>query len=96
MSPALRQPLSRQRAEVLDVVRDHGPAFAARDVEDNPVAAPGQVLAVGCLRETSTAAGSVSVTQLRTRYGWLATVSWPGQGNCRPGTGTTPRLGSGR
>ena len=26
--PALRQPLSRKRAEVLDVVRDHGPAFA--------------------------------------------------------------------
>ena len=47
MHPALRQPLSRKRAEVLDVVRYHGPAFAARDLEDDPVAAPGQSLAVG-------------------------------------------------
>ena len=95
MHPALRQPLSRQRKSLMLFVVT-GPAFAARDLEDNLVAAPGQVLAAGCLRETSTAAGSVSVTQLRTRYGWLATVSWPGQGNCRPGTGTMPRLGSGR
>src|SRR5215831_5661452 len=47
MYPASRQPLGRQRPEVLDVVRDHGPAFAACHLEDDPVTAPGQVLAVG-------------------------------------------------
>src|SRR5215468_6010036 len=47
MRPALRQPLSRKRTEVLAVVRDHRPALAARDLEDDPVTAPGQVLAVG-------------------------------------------------
>src|SRR5512132_2219528 len=47
MHPALRQPLSRKRTEVLDVVRDHGPALATRDLEDEPVTASSQVLAVG-------------------------------------------------
>src|SRR5712692_2428259 len=47
MHPALRQPLSRERTEVLDVVRDHGPAFAACDLEDDPVGGPHEVLAVG-------------------------------------------------
>jgi hypothetical protein len=51
---------------------------------------------VVCLQETSTVAGPVSVTRSRTRYGWLAAVSRPGQGSCRPGNGTMPRLGSGR
>ena len=51
---------------------------------------------VGCRHETSAVAGSVSVTQLCTRCGWRATVSRPGQGSCRPGTGTRPRLRSGR
>src|SRR5215475_5476273 len=44
MHPALRQPLCRKRTEVFDVVRDHRPAFAACDLEYDPVAAPGQVL----------------------------------------------------
>jgi hypothetical protein len=39
--------MAQVRAEVLDLVRDHGPAFATRGLEDDPVAAPGQVLAVG-------------------------------------------------
>jgi len=43
----LAQPLSRKRAEVFDVVRDHGPAFAACDLEDDPVTAPSQVLTTG-------------------------------------------------
>jgi len=47
MHPALCQPLRGNRTEVLDVVRDHGPAFAACDLEDDPVAAPGQVRAAG-------------------------------------------------
>jgi len=51
---------------------------------------------VVCLQETSTAARPVNVTRFRTRYGWPVTVSRPGQGSCRPGTGTMPRLGSGR
>ena len=51
---------------------------------------------VGCRHETSAVAGSVSVTQLRTRYGWLATVSRPGQGSCRLGTGAMPLPGCGR
>ncbi len=46
MHPALRQPLSRKRPEVFDVVRDHGPAFAACDFKDDPVAAPDEILAV--------------------------------------------------
>src|SRR5713226_9084665 len=46
MHPALRQVLCRKRTEVLDVVRDHGPAFATCDLEDDPVTAPDQVLAV--------------------------------------------------
>jgi len=71
-------------------------AFAARDLEDNPVAAPGQVLAAGCRQEPSTAAGSVSVTQFRNRYSWLAKVSRSGQEGGRPGTGTMPLLGCGR
>ena len=44
---SLRQKLSRERAEVLDVVRDNGPAFATGDLEHHPVAAPDQVIAVG-------------------------------------------------
>ena len=32
MHPALCQPLSRERAEVFDVVRDHGPVFAVGDL----------------------------------------------------------------
>src|SRR6266699_754810 len=47
MHPALRQPLCRKRSEVLDVIRDHGPAFATCDLEDAPVAAPSQVLTAG-------------------------------------------------
>ena len=38
---------SGERPEVLDVVRDHGPVLAAGDLEDDHVAAPGQVWAVG-------------------------------------------------
>src|SRR5215467_15679183 len=47
MHRAVRQPLCRKCAEVFDVVRYRGPAFAACDLEDDPVAAPSQVLAVG-------------------------------------------------
>src|SRR6476660_2715079 len=47
MHPALRQPLCPKRTEVHDVIRDHGPAFVTFDLEDDPVAAPSQVLAVG-------------------------------------------------
>src|SRR5262252_272804 len=47
MHPALRQPLSRKRPEILDVVRYYRPAFARCDLEEDPVAAPDQVLAVG-------------------------------------------------
>jgi hypothetical protein len=38
MHPALSQELSRKLTEVPDVVRDQGPAFAARDFEDEPIA----------------------------------------------------------
>src|SRR5262249_39498381 len=47
MHPALRQPLRRKRTEVLDVVRYYRSAFARCDLEDDPIAAPGKVLAAG-------------------------------------------------
>jgi len=44
---SLREELGGERAEVLDVVGDDGPVFAAGRLEDGAVAAPGEVVAVG-------------------------------------------------
>jgi hypothetical protein len=44
---AVRQPLGGERPEVLEVVRDHGPALTAGYFEDGAVAAADKILAVG-------------------------------------------------
>jgi hypothetical protein len=47
MGAALGEPLSGEPTEVLDVIGDHGPLLSAGDLEDELVAAPGQVEPVG-------------------------------------------------
>ena len=47
MNATLREPLSRERSEVPDVVSDHGAVLAARDLKDNQVAASDQVRSIG-------------------------------------------------
>ncbi len=44
--PALREPFSGQRTEVLDVIRHDSAALSARDVEDDPVAARNKIIAI--------------------------------------------------
>jgi hypothetical protein len=44
---ASREPLGRERSEVLDVVRDHGSELRGRGLEDRPVVATVQLVAPG-------------------------------------------------